>query len=265
MAEAAKAVLDVNNDGKLDKADVEAGLAIAKTKATEAADYAKASYELAKEKGFFSHFMEYNMEIINPLKNAQSVTVDGVKEEVIATLKLQPKNAREGFVLYNGLALLFGIAESLIGALAGGGLLSLAWNGGASYCVAYTLYWLMVCHQDPKLMQYALVFLCLVSRPLELFSMARRCSTINAPRTHSAAQRPFRGCRRPTPFPCVVRCVRLPQYIGFSVYMALNTLIFVLPAVLYGSKAFVNVLQLLTGFQLLKAALGPEKSPFQML
>ena len=47
--------------------------------------------------------------------------------------------------------------------------------------------------------------------------------------------------------------------------MALNTLIYVLPAVLYGSKAFVNVLQLLTGFQLLKAALGPEKSPFQML
>ena len=59
--------------------------------------------------------------------------------------------------------------------------------------------------------------------------------------------------------------MRLPQYIGFSVYMALNTLIYVLPAVLYGSKAFVNVLQLLTGFQLLKAALGPEKSPFQML
>ena len=55
------------------------------------------------------------------------------------------------------------------------------------------------------------------------------------------------------------------QYIGFSVWMALNTLIFVLPAVLYGTKAFINLLQLLTGFQLLKAALGPEKSPFQML
>jgi len=204
----AEAVFDANGDGKLDKADVEAGLAIAKTKVTDA-------YELAKEKGFFSHFMEYNMEIINPLKNAQSVTIDGVKEEIIATLKLQPKNARDGFVLYNGLALLFGIAESLIVALTGGGFLSLAWNGCASYCVAYTLYWLMLCYKDPKLMQYALVFLCL--------------------------------------------------YIAFSVYMVLETLIYVLPAVLYGSKAFVNVLQLLTGFQLLKAALGPEKSPFQML
>ena len=111
----------------------------------------------------------------------------------------------EGFVLYNGLALLFGIAESLVAALAGGGLLSLAWNGCASYCVAYTLYWLMVCYQDPKLMQYALVFLCLVSRPLDPFSMAS--NPMHLARTQ---RRSFPFARLPPADGVPVRCVRPP-------------------------------------------------------
>ena len=74
-------------------------------------------------------------------------TADGVKKEILATLMLQPLDARSGFVLYNVLALLAGVAESSIAMSLGYGWFSFVWNACVGYCFAYSLYWVFLCKQ----------------------------------------------------------------------------------------------------------------------
>jgi len=131
-------------------------------KAEEAKAAAIAAYQKAKEKGYFSHFNEYNESIIRPLKRVQSVNVEAVKSELIGTLTLSPPNPEANFIFYNVMALLLGIAESLfVGLILGGGFISLIWNGALGYMVAYTVYWNMLCSQEPTFMLYTLGFLVL--------------------------------------------------------------------------------------------------------
>jgi len=208
MAEVVTGMLDADGDGKLSVND--AKIAASKAKAQVEAAMAK-----AKEVGFFSHFTEYITEIIRPFKEVESFTLAAVKDEIIGTLKLAPTSPRNGFVIFNVFALLFGILESILGYFLGGGLISLLWNGVASYAVAYTLYWSVVCFGNPTFMKYALLFLVL--------------------------------------------------YVAFSVWMAVSTLILVIPAALYGAKAFINLLQLINGYALWKAMAGPDASVFSMV
>jgi peptide-methionine (S)-S-oxide reductase len=117
----------------------------------QAAEY----YALAESEGFFSHFAAYNEQILRPLKNAGEFTTEGAKQEIIATLMLQPRDLRNGFVLYNVLAFLFGVAEAFTSMALGHGPWSLIWNGGAGYCIAYTLYWIFLCKQAKVCVQVA--------------------------------------------------------------------------------------------------------------
>jgi hypothetical protein len=203
----AQAALDQDGDGKLGLSDV-------KIAASKAKQQVEAAMAIAKEKGFFSHFKEYNTAIIRPFMNAGELSMNTAKDEILATLKLSPASPLVGFVFYNTLALVLGVCESLIAAFLGGGWISLIWNGAVSYAVAYTLYWLITCSGDTKLMRYALLFILL--------------------------------------------------YVAFNVWMAVSTLIFVIPAVLYGAKAFINLLQLLNGYTLLKEIIG-DANVFSMV
>jgi hypothetical protein len=128
--------------------DGDGALEIAKK---QAAEY----YALAESEGFFSHFAAYNEQILRPLKNAGEFTTEGAKQEIIATLMLQPRDLRNGFVLYNVLAFLFGVAEAFTSMALGHGPWSLIWNGGAGYCIAYTLYWIFLCKQAKVCVQVA--------------------------------------------------------------------------------------------------------------
>ena len=110
-------------------------------------ELARQYYTLAEKEGFFSHFGAYNEEILRPLKNAGEFTADGVKKEILATLMLQPLDARSGFVLYNVLAFLAGVAESSIAMALGYGWFSFVWNACVGYCFAYSLYWVFLCKQ----------------------------------------------------------------------------------------------------------------------
>ena len=101
-----------------------------------------------------------------------------------------------------------GAFESLIVALFGGGFFSIVWNVVLGFAVAYTLYWTMTYAPEPKLMKYALLFICL--------------------------------------------------YVVFNVYMGLQNLLFVLPAVLYFGKALCDALMLISGYHLLKDQIGEE-------
>ena len=60
---------------------------------------------------------------------------------------LQPLDARSGFVLYNVLAFLAGVAESSIAMALGYGWFSFVWNACVGYCFAYSLYWVFLCKQ----------------------------------------------------------------------------------------------------------------------
>ena len=106
-----------------------------------------------EQSSFFSHFGAYNEEILRPLNLIivscvrGECTADGVKKEILATLMLQPLDARSGFVLYNVLALLAGVAESSIAMSLGYGWFSFVWNACVGYCVAYSLYWIFLCKQ----------------------------------------------------------------------------------------------------------------------
>lgn len=133
----------------------------AKQYGNQAVELAKGAYNKAFNEGFFKHFGEYNVEIVRPLKRVQAVTVEGAKAEIISTLKLQPASPDAGFVLWNVIALLLGIAESFIFAALGNGYFSLLWNGALGYFVAYTLYWTMTCIKDKAYMFYSLIFVCL--------------------------------------------------------------------------------------------------------
>merc|ERR1712196_31455 len=112
-----------------------------------------------------------------------------------------------GFVSLNVFAFLFGVLESIFAYFITGSWLSLIWNGLLGYGIAYTLYWVMTCSGNARLMQGGLLFIVL--------------------------------------------------YVAFNIWMTMNTLIFVLPAVLYGAKAFLNLLMLINGYKLLKEVL-PE-------
>jgi hypothetical protein len=203
-------IADLDGDGKVDEKDLAIAKEIAGERAEEAKKMALAAYALAAEKGFFSHFAEYNDEILNPIKHAKEgdFEVEALKAEVIQTFKLAPTNPRQSFVLCNVIALLLGIIESLLMALLGHGIFSLLWNGAIGYAIAYTLYWTMTCSGEKKLMFYSQCFIVL--------------------------------------------------YILFNVYMMLETAIYVVPAALYGTKAFVDVLQLINGFVLYKEVAGDK-------
>lgn len=120
---------------------------VIKQEAQKKIELARQYYTLAEKEGFFSHFGAYNEEILRPLKNAGEFTADGVKKEILATLMLQPLDARSGFVLYNVLALLAGVAESSIAMALGYGWFSFVWNACVGYCFAYSLYWVFLCKQ----------------------------------------------------------------------------------------------------------------------
>lgn len=206
---------DLNNDGIVDDKDVE----IAKTTATkalsDAKDKAKEAYERAQSAGFFSHFTDYNAELFNMFARFSGgdfkSQLETMKGDALDTLQMKPKEPAGGFVLYNALALWFGIAESIIFGIFGHGFLSLLWNGALGYCIAYTMYWTMTCYKEPKLRFYTLCFLAL--------------------------------------------------YIVFNVYMTLHTLIYVLPAALYGTKAAIDVLQFICGLELYKEVNGGALTP----
>lgn len=203
---------DLNNDGVVDEKDVEVAKGIATTKAAEAKKALEDAYAKAQAEGFFSHFAEYNVEILKPAERFKGADVKesllAVKDEALATVMLKPSDPAAGFVFYNVLALVLGIAESIIFAIFGHGLFSLIWNGAIGYIIAYTMYWTMVCSGKKPYMFYTLCFLAL--------------------------------------------------YVVFNVYMAVSTLLYVIPACLYGAKAFVDVLQLICGFELYKKVAGDK-------
>ena len=107
--------------------------------AARAVAMAKQAFEKAKCNGFFSHFCEFNEEILKPLKRVPQLPVEPLhrlKAEVLGTLTFRPSSPDTTFVFFNVMALLFGIAESLVVALLlDGGYLSLAWNGALGYIV----------------------------------------------------------------------------------------------------------------------------------
>ena len=105
--------------------------AMEKTKETAQQALAKAS-----ELGFFSHFTEYNQELLTPgLKlmqdeqlaaqpdlQAKALYMFGVaKKEVVGHLTFDPPTPKESFRLYNVLGFWLGVFESLIFALFGHG------------------------------------------------------------------------------------------------------------------------------------------------
>lgn len=126
---------------------------VIKQEAQKKIELARQYYTLAEKEGFFSHFGAYNEEILRPLNLIivscvrGECTADGVKKEILATLMLQPLDARSGFVLYNVLAFLAGVAESSIAMALGYGWFSFVWNACVGYCVAYSLYWIFLCKQ----------------------------------------------------------------------------------------------------------------------
>merc|ERR1719331_176044 len=140
--------------------DADAVKARASEYASLAKEEAEKAYAMAKELGFFSHFKEYSTELITPwtyvtgdpaiaaapsMKDKALVLVDKAKNEVISTVKLERSaDVRTSFKLYNVLAFWCGAFESLIYAAFGGSLLSLTWNGGLGFIIAYTLYWTML-------------------------------------------------------------------------------------------------------------------------
>merc|ERR1712216_992607 len=146
---------------KMESMDVET----AKVKAAEAAAKAKEEaqkiYEISKEQGYFSHFKEYSMELLTPwiivtsnsefmelptMKEKALYMALKAKEEVVSTVTLnRPADVVSSFKLYNVLAFWLGVTESVLGAVFGGSLFSLVWNGGIAFIVAYTLYWIMTC------------------------------------------------------------------------------------------------------------------------
>ena len=205
----------------------------AKAKATEAASKAKeaalGAYASANELGFFSHFSEYNQELLTPgLKLMQDETLAGqptikekalymfdiAKNEILGHLTLDPPTPKESFRVYNVIGFWLGVFESLIFALFGHGIISLVWNGAVGYGIAYTLYWTMTQAEVQKLQFWAMVFIAL--------------------------------------------------YIGFNVYMGLSTLLYVVPAALYFSKAFCDVLMAINGYKLYKVIAGDSLLPKEM-
>jgi hypothetical protein len=193
--------------------------------AIEAAEKGKAAalaiFEKAKAEGFFSHFTEYNTELLMPwtmltsnedfmgkpdLKEKGLYLFNALVTEIKAALTLSPATPEPSFKLYNVLGFWIGVAESVIFSIFGHGLLSLAWNGGMGYVLAYTLFWTMTCAGNAKYMFYALCLIVL--------------------------------------------------YVLFNVYMGLKTLIFVLPSALYFSKAVCDALMLVNGYVLYKKVIG---------
>eukprot|EP00965_Chrysotila_dentata_P212084 6186831-Pleurochrysis_carterae.AAC.1 len=143
-----------------------------------------------KESGYFDNFSEFNGELVRPFKQAllhmpftqskaahchtlfaarflklpgllavEELTLTKVKDEVVATLKLQPKEPEHGFNIWNVLSFYFGVLESLLGLAFGLGLLSLLWNLLLGYFIAYTLFWGMLCKKTKKIMFWSMVLL----------------------------------------------------------------------------------------------------------
>ena len=145
----------------MESVDIEAYKAKAEAAALASKEAAEKVFAEAAEAGFFSHFNEYLMELLMPWTLIQSNTVMmeapsvkekvmvlgmQAKEEIMTTVTLAPPpDPRKNFITYNALGFWLGILEVLFGALFGGGLLPLAWNGGVGFIVAYTLYWTMTC------------------------------------------------------------------------------------------------------------------------
>jgi len=157
-----------------------------KTKAEVAALKAKEEAEkvwaTAAEAGFFSHFKEYSMELLLPymlvtsntalmeapsVKEKAMVFYSQAKDEIMSTLTLTPPaTPAKSFITYNVLGFWLGVFESLFfGVILGHGFISLIWNGGVSFCVAYTLYWTMTCANAlpyaKNVMFFSLVFIAL--------------------------------------------------------------------------------------------------------
>lgn len=210
-------------------ADIEDAQAKVTAAAAETKAKAEAAFASANELGFFSHFSEYNLELINPaqklmadqsLMSAPTIKEKGLymfekaKAEVMGHVTFDPPTPKESFQLYNVLGFWLGVLESVFFALFGHGLISLAWNGAVGYAIAYTLYWTMTCCNIQKIQFYAMVFIAL--------------------------------------------------YIGFNVYMGISTLIYVLPSALYFSKAFCDCLMFINGYKMYKAIAGDSLLPKEM-
>lgn len=152
------------------KAEAEKTLEAAKNTAAEIVS-------TATEKGFFSKFQEYSLKLLMPwtlitanaaimdapdVKSKALAFVDIAKAEIISVFTLTRSVApAESFTLYNVVGLWIGIAESLIYAIFGGSLLSLIWNGGVAFALAYTLFWTMTISKEKPLMFYSLILMIL--------------------------------------------------------------------------------------------------------
>ena len=126
----------------------------------------------ATELGYFSHFKQYAVEMMMPwtlfaadeqiiaapdVKSKALVLVGKAIEEVKSTLAMtRSADVKASFIFYNVLGFWLGMSVSLVFALFGMGLVSLIWNGGISFILAYTLYWTMTCVRTKPFMFYSL-------------------------------------------------------------------------------------------------------------
>jgi len=158
--------------------DVEAAKQKAEVMAAKLKEEGLAAFALAKERGFFSHFNEYCMHLIMPwtvvgsspdvveaqsIKDKTLVILSKAQAEIVRTLTLQRAvDPSRSFIFYNVVAFWAGVTQSVLEFMfTDDGLISLTWNGGVSFCVAYTLFWCMTCAGTKMPMFFAMCFLML--------------------------------------------------------------------------------------------------------
>lgn len=112
-----------------------------------------------KESGYLNHISEFNHGLSRPLAQVEELSLRKAKEELVETLKFNPKEPEHGFHIWNATAFYVGVVESLVGLAFGNGYLSLIFNVLVGYIVAYTLFWGMLCKRTKKVMFWTMFLL----------------------------------------------------------------------------------------------------------
>lgn len=164
------------------KIDVDATIGKAK-------EVALSAYARAEEEGLFSHFGDFNEDLITPVKGIMTdqnlaaaptykdkalYLLDQAKTELVKTFSLQEQlflqpgssqqiveECKARYILYNTVGFWLGVLEAVITGLFGNGWLSILFNGVLAYMIAYLCFWCICCAAKPKYMFWALAFICL--------------------------------------------------------------------------------------------------------
>jgi len=116
----------------------------AKELASKGVEAYKQGFSTLEQAGYFEPMKDFNQELVRPLKQVETVSLENTRKEIFQTLKFDPSSPTVGFNLWNVIGFYLCVIEAIVAIAFDSAIISIATAAASiliGYIIAYSLYW----------------------------------------------------------------------------------------------------------------------------